>query len=183
MVWPRGEVHHVLGLGLVQVLVLLLLLDLDQLLLHGVVSCVQHRGGQHSETFLLQYFIDLAVLKIFAVIKNSWENGKKYLNERKIFDIYLAPDVQQQFMFLFEDGVAQSALEIVHQPRELLGKLLHIVYVTVVADIKVAMYPHLHEVSAAVLLQLVEAVHLLLAHLAVQLVVTLPLRARDPSRT
>ena len=47
------------------------------------------------------------------------------MNERKIFDIYLAPDVQQQFMFLLEDGVAQPALEIVHQPRELLGKLLH----------------------------------------------------------
>ena len=56
------------------------------------------------------------------------------------------------------------------------------VYVTVVTCVKVAMYPHLHEVSAAVLLQLVEAVHLLLAHLAVQLVVTLPLRTRDPSR-
>ena len=104
------------------------------------------------------------------------------MNERKIFDIYLAPDVQQQFMLLFEDGVAQSALEIVHQPRELLGKLLHNIVDKVVKEIKVAIYPHLHEVSAAVLLQLVEAVHLLLAHLAVQLVVTLPLRTRDPSR-
>ena len=44
------------------------------------------------------------------------------------------------------------------------------------------MSAHLHEVSAAVLLQLVEAVHLLLAHLAVQLVVALLLRPRDISR-
>ena len=89
--------------------------------------------------------------------------------------------MQQKFMFLFEDGVAQPALEVVHQPRELLGELLH--NSNICNEFAIfAMSAHLHEVSAAVLLQLVEAVHLLLAHLAVQLVVTLLLRPRDISR-
>ena len=94
----------------------------------------------------------------------GWEHGEAFFLEDVVDLPVLAADVKQQLVLLLEHGVAQAAPQVVHQTRELLRQLLH-------------------EVTAAVLLQLVQAVHLLLANLKQEIGLTNQsqvLWSRDP---
>jgi len=80
------------------------------------------------------------------------EYGEAFLLKNVVDLSMFAADVEQELVLLLKHGVAEAAPQVVHQTRELLRQLLH-------------------EVAAAVLLQLVQAVHLLLANLTLQLVI------------
>ena len=96
------------------------------------------------------------------------QHGEALLLEDVVDLAVLAADVEQELVLLLEHRVAEGASEVVHQTRELLGQLLH-------------------KVAAAVLLQLVQSVHLLLANLKTKMVKILTkqsalLGSHDPIR-
>ena len=141
--WGLQLAHWVLAclllqrtLGLLRQAVLLLLrqsllLDLYQaglhLFLEAPVIAVHDGSGQDHVALLPENIVNLAVL---------------------------AANVEEEAVFLLESCRAQPTLHVLHDPRELLGKLLH-------------------EVPTAVLLQHVETAQLLLADLALQVEVAL----------
>ena len=92
------------------------------------------------------------------------EHGKAFLLKNVVDLSMFAADVEQELVFLLKHSVTEAAPQVVHQTRELLRQLLH-------------------KVAAAVLLQLVQAVHLLLANLKQEIVLTNQsqvLWSRDP---
>jgi len=128
-------------------------LGLTRFLLPKVQVCVPSPLTLLVKSFLL----NLDELFLHGVVCCAedwgWEHGEAFLLEDVVNLSVLAADVKQQLVLLLEHGVAQAAPQVVHQTRELLSKLLH-------------------EVATAMLLQLVQSVHLLLANLTFQLVVT-----------
>ena len=81
------------------------------------------------------------------------EHGKAFLLKNVVDLSMFAADVEQELVFLLKHSVTEAAPQVVHQTRKLIRQLLH-------------------EVAAAVLLQLVQAVHLLLANLKKEIVLT-----------
>ena len=79
----------------------------------------------------------------------SWQNRQIFLSENVVDLAVLAPEMEQEIVLLFELVVAERALHFID---EVVAGLLEL----------------LHEVSAEVLLQLVETDYSLLTHLTGQ---------------
>ena len=111
-------------------------------------------------------------LLLHGVVRSAEDRGGQHGEALLLKDVVdlavLAADVEQELVLLLEHRVAEGASEVVHQTRELLGQLLH-------------------KVAAAVLLKLVQSVHLLLANLKTKMVKILTkqsalLGSHDPIR-
>lgn len=121
-------------------------LGLTRFLFPEVQVCVPCTFTLFVKSFLLY----LNKLFLHGVVRCAedwgWEHGEAFFLEDVVDLPVLAADVKKQLVLLLEHRVTQAAPQVVHQTRELLRQLLH-------------------KVAAAMLLQLVQRIHLLLANL------------------